>query len=243
MSSKNFELSNLSKPWQSKKWVQLLAVVIGVLPLYSGAIIYHLQRGQPPSIQGFIIYLAVISPMAIAIAFLLLRFLSRESYRDLNLKPGRLYSDLFATLILSLVVLVTNVVSQNLLSGLFPTSAPNLSVRNLFLEMGRNPGLLIIFTGPLVFLGAASEELIRVFLLSRLWKIWPATSGKIIAVVISACLFGLIHLYQGPVHVAMASIFGLIMALYYLRFGRVGPLIFAHYLTNALQAVVAALAQ
>jgi len=36
----------------------------------------------------------------------------------------------------------------------------------------------------------------------------------------------------------LASIFGLIMALYYLRFGRVAPLILAHYLTNALQVIV-----
>jgi membrane protease YdiL (CAAX protease family) len=239
ISSTNYEPSEQSEPWRGKTWIQLLAVVIGVLPLYSGAIIHQLWRGQPPSSQRFIIYLAVISPLAIVVALLLLRFLCKENYRDLNLKPGSLSSDSFAALILSIVVLVTNVVSQNLLSGLFPASAPNLSVRNLFLEMGRSPGLLIVFIGPLVFLGAASEELIRVFLLSRLWKIWPETPSKIIAVVISACAFGLIHLYQGPVHVIMASIFGLIMALYYLRFGRVLPMILAHYLTNALQVVVA----
>ncbi|OGF68239.1 MAG: hypothetical protein A2Y62_16075 [Candidatus Fischerbacteria bacterium RBG_13_37_8] len=67
--------------------------------------------------------------------------------------------------------------------------------------------------------------------------------GKLTAVVISACLFGLIHLYRGPVHVGWTAICGLIMALYYLRFGRVAPLILAHYLTNALQVVVAALAR
>ena len=79
------------------------------------------------------------------------------------------------------------------------------------------------------------------YLLSRLWKVWPSTAGKLLAIVISAGLFGLIHLYQGPVHVVWATIFGLIMAFYYLRFGRVVPLILAHYVTNALQAVAAAL--
>lgn len=238
MPSTKDELTELSKPRQDRAWIQLLAVVIGVLPLYSSGIIYHLQRGQPPSNQGFILYLTVISPLAIVIALLLLRFLCKESYRDLNLKPGRLYSDLLATLILSLVILVTNVVSQNLLTELLPASASNTSVRNLFMEMSSNPGLLVIFVGPLVFMGAASEELIRVFLLSRLWKVWPSTTGKLLAVLISACLFGLIHLYQGPVRVAWTAIFGLIMALYYLRFGRVVPLMLAHYLTNALQVLV-----
>ena len=36
----------------------------------------------------------------------------------------------------------------------------------------------------------------------------------------------------------LGTIFGLIMAFYYLRFGRVVPLILAHYVTNALQVVV-----
>jgi membrane protease YdiL (CAAX protease family) len=60
----------------------------------------------------------------------------------------------------------------------------------------------------------------------------------IAANVISAALFGLIHLYQGPVRVASASVFGLLMAFYYLRFGRIVPLILAHYVTNAIQVIV-----
>jgi membrane protease YdiL (CAAX protease family) len=79
---------------------------------------------------------------------------------------------------------------------------------------------------------------VRVFLLSRLWKIWPSVTGKSLVVVVSACLFGLIHLYQGPANATGIAIFGLIMALYYLRFGREVPLILAHYLTNALQLIL-----
>jgi membrane protease YdiL (CAAX protease family) len=240
MSSTRNEPPEPSKPWQSKAWIQLLAVVAGVLPLYSSLIVYQLRRDQAFSIQGFIFYLAVISPLAIVIVFLLLRFLCGENHRCLNLRPGKLSSDLLATLILSLVILVANVVSNYLLSGLFPDSASGTSIRDLFVEVAGNPGLLVLFVGPLIFLGAASEELIRVFLLSRLWKVWPSTTGKLAAVIISACLFGLIHLYRGPVHVAWTAIFGLITALYYLRFGRVVPLILAHYVTNALQVIVIA---
>jgi membrane protease YdiL (CAAX protease family) len=57
-------------------------------------------------------------------------------------------------------------------------------------------------------------------------------------VVVSAGLFGLVHLYQGPVHALWTGILGLIMALHYVRFGRVLPLVLAHYVTNALQIVV-----
>jgi membrane protease YdiL (CAAX protease family) len=235
------EPSELSKPWQGKVWKQLLAVLLGVLPLYSSLIIYQLRKDQPLTIQGFIFYLAVISPLAILIALLLLRFLCGENHRALNLRPGKLSSDIFAALILFPVIIVVNIISTNFLSELLPEAASNTSIKDLFVEVANNPRLLVLFVGPLIFLGASSEELIRVFLLSRLWKVWPSTLGKLVAVAISACLFGLIHIYQGSVHVAWTAIFGLLMALYYFRFGRVVPLILAHYTTNALQVIVVAL--
>jgi membrane protease YdiL (CAAX protease family) len=113
--------------------------------------------------------------------------------------------DLLATVILSLVIIVASVVSTSFLSGLFPDSASNTSVRNLFVELASSPKLLALFVGLLLFLGAASEEVVRAFLLSRLWKVWPSTVGKSVAVVVSAGLFGLIHVYgtgapSGPAH-------------------------------------------
>ena len=228
----------LPKPWQGKAWVQLIAIVLGVLPLYSTAVILHLRPDPSISTRGFVFYLAVISPLAIVIALLLLRFLCGENFRDLNLRPGRLASDLLAALILSPIIIIANVLSNSVLPELLPESASNTSVRDLFAEVAGSPALLVLFVGLLILLGAASEELIRVFLLSRLWKLWPSTTGKLVTVVVSAGLFGLIHLYRGPVHVAWTAIVGLIMAIYYLRFGRVVPLIIAHYVTNAIQLLV-----
>ena len=238
MSSTRSEPTERPKTWQAKAWVQLLAVAFGVLPLYAGLIILQLRTGQQLSIRAFIVYLAVIAPLAIVVALLLLRFLCGETPRDLNLRPGGLSLDLLAVLALSAVIIIANVVSTYVLSELLPASPANTSVTNLFLELVGDLGLLVLFVGLLFFLGAASEEVIRAFLLSRLWKVWPTTTGKLLAVVVSACLFGLIHLYQGPASAAWTAIFGLIMALYYLRFGRVVPLILAHYLTNALSVVV-----
>ena len=229
------ESSGISRAKPVRVRVQLLAVLLGVLPLYTTLILYQLRRDEPLSLEGFVFYLAVISPVAIVIALLLLRFLCKENPRDLNLKPGKLKSDLLATLILILVILVFNVVSNHFLAKAFP------SVRNLFENLASNPGLLALFVSLLLLLGAISEELIRVFLLSRLWKLWPSAKGKAVAVVISACLFGLIHVYRGPIHVIWTAVFGLLMALWYLRFGRAVPLILAHYVTNALQVVVFAI--
>jgi len=226
-----------SKHWQGKAWTQLLAVVLGVLPLYFGLVVFQLRTEQV-SIQAFALYLAMIAPLGLVNAWLLLRFLCGEALRDLERRPGKLSSDLLSALVLSLVIVIASVISTYFLSELLPDSRSNTSVKNLFRELAARPGLFVLFVGPLFFLGAASEEVVRAFLLSRLWKVWPSTPAKSVAIGISACLFGLIHLYQGPIGAGWTAVFGLIMASYYLRFGRVVPLIVAHYLTNALQVVV-----
>lgn len=230
-----------TETWQLRKTTQLLAVVLGVLPLYAYLILSHLLRDHPLTVQDFALYGGVICPLSIVVALLVLRFVCGESPGRLNLKPGRVRADLGATLILSLVIIVANVISHSALSGLLPESSTSSGVRELFAAATADRLLFVLFAGPLLFLGAASEELIRVFLLSRLWRVWPSAAGKLAAVVVSACLFGLLHLFQGPVGVGWTTIFGLLMALYYLRFGRVAPMVFAHYLTNAFQIVMFAL--
>jgi hypothetical protein len=221
------EPSKFAKPAQRGARIQLLAVLLGVFPLYGGLAFLQLRSDQPLSFRAFTLYLTVIAPLAIVIALLLLRFLCGESPGDLVLMPGKLSSDLLAALLLSFVVIAANVLAGHLLSEWFPDLPSNASITNLFLQLAGNPGLLIIFAGPLFFMGAASEEVIRVFLLSRLWKIWHSSAAKLLALVASACLFGLIHLYQGPVSAVWTAIFGSIMGFY--------------YLPNAFQAVAFAL--
>jgi membrane protease YdiL (CAAX protease family) len=230
------------KPWQDQAWVRLFAAVVGVLPLYSILLVLQVRGGLAVTLEGFTFYLAVISPVSIVVVLLLLRFLCGESPPDLNLRSGKVPRDLLATLILSVVIVVTSVTSTFFLSMLFANSASSSSVRNLFVELASHPKLLALFAGPLLFLGAASEELVRVFLLSRLWKVWPSLPGKFASVGVSALLFGLIHVYQGPVSAVWTGIFGLIMAFYYLRFGRAVPMVLAHYVTNAMQVIVFAAA-
>lgn len=226
------------EPWQRRASTQLLAALIGVGPLYCGLILFHLRRQQPITTQGFVVYLGVICPIAIVLVLVLLRWLCGENPGDLNLRPGKVSSDLLAALILCVVIVVANVASHRVLAGLLPGSSGEASAAALFLELARDPELLVLFLGLLIPLGAASEEVVRVFLLSRLWKVWPSATGKLAAVVVSACLFGLTHHYRGPTGVAWGASFGLIMAVYYFRSGRVVPLVLAHFATNALQVTL-----
>ncbi len=58
-----------------------------------------------------------------------------------------------------------------------------------------------------------------------------------LGVILSAVLFGLVHLYQGLAGAVSVTLSGLVMALWYLRFGRIFQLIVAHYLYDAVQFV------
>jgi hypothetical protein len=156
------------KTWQGRKLTQFVAAMLGVLPLYWTLIVLQVRGDQTVSLEGFVLYLAVISPLSLVVIVFLVRYLCGESLRHLNLKAGKVSGDLLATLVLSVVIVVASVTSTSLLSRLLPGSASNPSVRNLFIELASNPRLLALFVGPLLLFGAASEEVVRTFLLSRL---------------------------------------------------------------------------
>jgi len=85
-----------------------------------------------------------------------------------------------------------------------------------------NPWLCAVFLGPVLFIGmAGSEELTRVFFVTRWMKISSAKLWLILEVVLSAVLFGFNHVAQGPAGVIFVTLNGLIMVLCYLRFGRI----------------------
>ena len=60
-----------ARPWQSKAWVQLLAVALGPLSVYATLLASGLLSEQPYSTQDFIQYTTVIS---VPIIILLLLF-------------------------------------------------------------------------------------------------------------------------------------------------------------------------
>jgi hypothetical protein len=85
--------SGAARPRREKASVHLPAAILGVLPVCSGLMVFQLRRGELPSLQGFLFHLAVVSPLAVVIVFVLLRTLSKEDPRDLNLAPGTLASE------------------------------------------------------------------------------------------------------------------------------------------------------
>ena len=220
------------KPWQKKAWVQWLAVAIGVLP-YTIVTLFPVQRDITVNLK--VTLLSIVSwSSIIIIILLLLRFLCGERLRDLNLRAGRWWKDILVGLGLSAITLTLLFLLSDALTRLFPQRS--FVVRDLFTEVFQNPWLFALWIGPGILSAAGiGEELLRAFVLSRLWKLAYSTTWRWITVISYAVLFGLGHIYQGPQGVITAGIYSLFMSAYYLRFGRFTAMVVAHYLHDVVQ--------
>jgi hypothetical protein len=226
------------KPWQQKAWVQVLAILIGVAPIYTMAIVSHLTRDQPMVLKDIVLFTTVFAGIMIVVIFLLLRFLCGERISDLNLKPGKWWKDVVGGVALGVTTLGLHLLVQGPLNRMFPPE-PVSGLGDFFNGLAENIWLFVLFIGPILWIGVAGfEELTRIFLLSRLWKIWDADAWRWATVVLSAVMFGLLHVYQGTAGMVDTGITGLLLAVCYLTFGRVWPLIIAHYLHDAAQIVL-----
>jgi membrane protease YdiL (CAAX protease family) len=168
------------------------------------------------------------------------RFVCGERLANIQLKPGKRYTDLAAGVLLGVLSLGMKMLQGVVQSRLMPsTSGPaSQEVITLFSGIAQNSLLIAIWLGPVVWIGvAAFEELTRVFMLNRLWKIWPQPVTVWLVLVLSAVLFGLVHIYQDPLSMLFVFIQGLLYAWYYRQFGRVWPLIIAHAIYDSLQVI------
>jgi membrane protease YdiL (CAAX protease family) len=183
-------------------------------------------------------YTTVIASIALVFLLLLLRFLCGEKIHELNLKRAKWWQDILMGLLLFILTYGLHTLLQNPLNAMFPRQ-PMSGLGEFFNGLAENPWLFALFIGPVLVIGVAGfEELTRVFLLSRLWKISSVTIWKWFGILLSAVLFGLAHLYQGTAGVVDTALNGLILAVCYLFFGRVFPLIISHYLYDAIQFVM-----
>ena len=216
--------------------VTLGAVFLVYLP-YFHAFWLHLS-GREFSVAELMLYPLVIGGGAVVLITALVRHLFRERLIDLNRRPGRRLTDIVVGVLMCAVSFVVMVAFSLLIAPLLPEQSgpPPKAVTTLIKALGESPLLLAVWLGPVVWLGVATfEELSRVFLLDRLWKLWPGALCRWAVIVLSAVVFGLVHIYQGVAAVVAVSLLGLVYALYYLRFGRVWPLIIGHALFDSVQ--------
>ncbi len=227
------------QPWQKHPITQILAVVIVYVPLYIFALWSQLNQ-QTITLRELFLYPLLLGGGAVVFILLIYRFVLGEHIASLNLKPGKWFTDVLVGILLAAVFLGLLALQQVIQSRWMPRTQGPLpqELITLFGDIVNSPLLLAIWLGPVAWLGvAAFEELSRVFMLNRLWTIWAQPSVRWIILAISACLFGLIHIYQGSISVVAIALQGFIYGWYYVRFGRVWPMIIGHALYDSFQVI------
>jgi hypothetical protein len=217
----------------------LLALLLVHLP-YLHATWIHLS-GRDLSVAELMLYPLLIGGAGIALIAVLVRFLFRERLADLNRRPGTVPRDVVAGAIVCVASFAVMIAHSLILAPFLPQpGAPPQAVATLFTALRESPFLRALWLGPVVWIGVAGfEELSRVFLLDRLWKLWPSPGARAATVVLSAVVWGFVHIYQGVSNVVGVSLLGLLLGAVYLRFGRVWPLIISHALFDSVQIVAA----
>lgn len=227
------------KPWQGRPMTQILAVVVVYVPPYAFAIWSHLSQGAI-TLRELFLYPLLIGGGSVVLALLVYRFICGERIASLNLKPAKWYTDILAGVLLAAVFLGLFMLQQVIQSRYLPSTAgpPPEELVTLFSGIVNDPLLLVVWLGPVVWLGVATfEELTRVLMLNRFWAVWPQPVARWLAMVVSAALFGLVHIYQGSVSMVAIALLGFFYALYYARFGRVWPMIIGHALYDSVQVI------
>lgn len=182
-----------------------------------------------------ILYPLLFGGGSIVILYILKKYFLKEDLSDFNSKPGTWYNDLGWGVLLTIIYFVLFYLERMFLTDLLQFN-PNLELLGLMLDMRDNPLLLILWFGPVLWIGIALyEELIRVFILTTLWK-WSDHVAWIITVIFFASLIiGLAHWNQGSYGVVTITIKSLVACVFFYQKRRLMPLVYAHVLYDGLQ--------
>lgn len=229
----------VARAWQHHPVTLLLATAACLAPLYTISILSGLRSLvtgpaplPPPAACAWAAVLATLTFGGWMVV--LLNTVCGERVADLQLQPGSLAGDLRLAAPLTLLVLAVVAVFQAVASlGQTPQIPP--ANREIALGLAASPWALAAWLGPVVWLQAAVlEEGYRAFSLSRLWRVWPEPTGRVLVICGASLLFGIGHVYQGAVGMGGTALIGAVLGAHYLRHGRVLPLIIAHGLYDSL---------
>lgn len=144
-----------------------------------------------------ITYPLIFGGLSIVALYLFKKYFLKEKLSDFNSGKGKWSSDILMGLGLTVIYFVLFYVERLTLSNLLSFN-PNMEMLGLMLDMRKNPILLILWFGPVLWIGVALyEELIRVFILTSLWKFSNQKIWTISVIIISALIMGFAHWSQG----------------------------------------------
>jgi len=186
------------------------------------------------SIPRVFLHAAMAAVFTIFSVTLLLR-LSGEKYKDIGFEKQSVFKQLQNGFLFGVLIFIldTIVLSPILDAVLSQSSSSGLEMSRLF----KNAFFLPVFIFIALFKGGFSEELWRIFVLTRFEKIL-GKPGLILALIVNSVIFGVGHLYQGVGGMISIGLIGFLYALVYLRKRLALEAVAAHAAFNLIQIIL-----
>lgn len=217
---------------------QLIALTVIVLIPFGMMIWFRAHDSSGFASIELILYPILFGGSSIGVLYLLKRFFLKETFTEFNSGKGKWSSDILWGFGLTTIYFILFYVERLTLSNILSFN-PNMELLGLMLDMRESPILLILWFGPVLWIGIALyEELIRVFILSSLWKISNKQIWSIAVIIISALIIGFAHWSQGSYGVVTIAIKSIISGLFFYKYRRLLPLVIAHVLYDGIQVAM-----
>ncbi len=216
----------------------ILAVSIAILPIHLIMIWYRLTQTVNFSTTDMIVYPLLFGGVTVLLILFLNKYLLNENFNDtFNSGKGTWYWDIligFGLTVIYFAMFFTE--RETLIQWLPGNTPPNTELINVMVDLANNPLLMIIWFGPVLWIGIALfEELSRTFLLKCLWNTGNNKSWHITVIFLASALIGMTHLYQGLYGIISIGIKSVVMSLYFYKYRRLLPLVISHGLYDGLQ--------
>ena len=217
---------------------QIIALTIMVLIPFGMMIWFRLHDSSGFASVELILYPLLFGGASIGALYLIKRFYLKEKFIEFNSGRGKWTTDILLGFALTVIYFILFYVERLTLSDILSFNS-NMELLGLMLDMRKSPILLVLWFGPVLWIGIALyEELIRVFILTSLWKFSEKQAWSISVIIISALIIGFAHWSQGSYGIVTIAIKSMVSGYYFYKYRRLLPLVIAHVLYDGVQVAM-----
>lgn len=188
--------------------------------------------------REMILYPLLFGGGIIIILLLLKKYFLKESLKDFNSGKGHLVKDWMWALGLTLVYFILFYFERATLIGVLEFRS-NEELLGLMLDMREKPVLIVLWFVLVLWIGIALyEELIRVFMLTSLWKFSSHKIWTFSVILVTSILIGLTHRSQGSYGIVTIAVKSIVACFFFYKYRRLAPLVIAHALYDGIQVAL-----
>jgi membrane protease YdiL (CAAX protease family) len=222
----------------NQKIKNLIVIIVIVIIPFALMLWYRTHESSDFASKELILYPLLFGGGSIVVLWSLKKYFLNESLKEVNSGKGFIVKDWLWALALNAIYFLLFYIERLTLSNIL-TFKSNPELLGLMLDMRESPLLLVLWFVPVLWIGIALyEELIRVFLLTSLWKFSSNTYWSIIVMLLTSIIVGLAHWSQGSYGIVTIAIKSMVACLFFYKYKRLLPLVIAHALYDGIQVAI-----